>query len=199
MNPRPGSFLPERCWFDKVTVARLSARWYLGTYFIPVKGKIIESFRLWKEGPIINLTFLNQPLKDVPKCLIYLSSKYLQRWWLNCFPEQLLQWFTAPLVKKFFPNSQPKPPLLNPEVISTCLISCFLGDDTNPHVSNFLSGSCRRVRNHPEPSFLHTKPPQFPQNISSEASSSSCLLAILCALIPPCYPFCDWNELNHIQ
>jgi len=37
--------------------------------------------------------------------------------------------------KKIFPNIQPKPPLTQPEVISSGLTATYLGEETNTHLT----------------------------------------------------------------
>ena len=34
-----------------------------------------------------------------------------------------------------FPNIQPKPPLVQPEALSFCPIACYLGEETNTHLT----------------------------------------------------------------
>ncbi|KAK4824802.1 LOW QUALITY PROTEIN: hypothetical protein QYF61_019470 [Mycteria americana] len=60
-----------------------------------------------------------------------------------------------------FPNIQSKPPLVQLEAISSCPITCYLGEETDPHLS---TTSCQRaIRSFLSLLFLHAKQPQFPQ------------------------------------
>lgn len=46
----------------------------------------------------------------------------------------LFQYLTALPVKNFFPSIQRKPPLVQLEVISSCPITRYLGEETKPHL-----------------------------------------------------------------
>ncbi|KAK4809954.1 hypothetical protein QYF61_002911 [Mycteria americana] len=58
-----------------------------------------------------------------------------QGWRLNHFPGQPVPVLDNPLGEEKFPNIQSKPPLAQLEAISSCPITCYLGEDTNPHLS----------------------------------------------------------------
>ncbi|KAK4815185.1 LOW QUALITY PROTEIN: hypothetical protein QYF61_021045 [Mycteria americana] len=56
-------------------------------------------------------------------------------WRLNHFPGQPVPMLDNPLGEEKFPNIQSKPPLAQLEAISYCPITCYLGEETNPHLS----------------------------------------------------------------
>ncbi|KAK4817142.1 hypothetical protein QYF61_002876 [Mycteria americana] len=59
----------------------------------------------------------------------------IQGWRLNHFPGQPLPMLDNPLGEEKFPNIQSKPPLAQLEAISSCPITCYLGEETDPHLS----------------------------------------------------------------
>ncbi|KAK4830637.1 hypothetical protein QYF61_012480 [Mycteria americana] len=56
-------------------------------------------------------------------------------WRLNHFPGQPVPMLDNPLGEEKFPNIQSKPPLEQLEAISSCPIACYLGEETDPHLS----------------------------------------------------------------
>ncbi|KAK4814133.1 hypothetical protein QYF61_009052 [Mycteria americana] len=56
-------------------------------------------------------------------------------WRLNHFPGQPVPMLDNPLGEEKFPNIQSKPPLAQLEAISSCPITCYLGEETDPHLS----------------------------------------------------------------
>ncbi|KAK4819036.1 hypothetical protein QYF61_024401 [Mycteria americana] len=56
-------------------------------------------------------------------------------WRLNHFPGQPVPMLDNPFREVKFPNIQSKPPLVQLEAISSCPITCYLGEETNPHLS----------------------------------------------------------------
>ncbi|KAK4828264.1 hypothetical protein QYF61_024871 [Mycteria americana] len=96
--------------------------------------------------------------------LIQTSFKYLQGWRLNHFPGQSVPMLDNPLGEEKFPNIQSKPPLAQLEAISSCPITCYLGEETDPHLS---TTSCQVVVESdevsPQPPFLQAKQSQLPQ------------------------------------
>ncbi|KAK4810060.1 hypothetical protein QYF61_007224 [Mycteria americana] len=92
-------------------------------------------------------------------------DEYLPEGWrLNHFPGQPVPMLDNPFSEVKFPNVQSKPPLAQLEAISSCPVTCYLGEETDPHLyttpfqvvveSNKIS---------PQPPFLQAKQPQFPQ------------------------------------
>ncbi|KAK4824837.1 hypothetical protein QYF61_020210 [Mycteria americana] len=111
-----------------------------------------ESHRLERPlrslSPTINLTRPSPPLHHVHKHLIQTSFKYLQGWQLNHFPGQPVPMLDNPFSEVKFPNIQSKPPLAQLEAISSHPITCYLGEETDPHLST---------------TSFQAKQPQFPQ------------------------------------
>ncbi|KAK4824162.1 hypothetical protein QYF61_011289 [Mycteria americana] len=58
-----------------------------------------------------------------------------QGWRLNHFPGQPIPMLDNPLGEVIFPNIQSKPPLVQLEAISSRPITCYLGEETDPHLS----------------------------------------------------------------
>ncbi|KAK4823878.1 hypothetical protein QYF61_007826 [Mycteria americana] len=63
-----------------------------------------------------------------------------------------------------FPNIQSKLPLAQLEAISSCPITCYLGEETDPHLSTAsFQAVVENDEVSPQPPFLQAKQPQFPQ------------------------------------
>ncbi|KAK4824730.1 hypothetical protein QYF61_018118, partial [Mycteria americana] len=95
---------------------------------------------------------------------IYTPFKYLQGWRLHHFPGQPIPMLDNPFSEVKFPNIQSKPPLVQLEAISSRPITCYLGKETDPHLSTTSFQAV--VESHkvsPQPPFLQAKQPQFPQ------------------------------------
>ncbi|KAK4827619.1 hypothetical protein QYF61_019544 [Mycteria americana] len=56
-------------------------------------------------------------------------------WRLNHFPGQPVPMLDNPFSEVKFPNIQSKPPLVQLEAISSCPITCYLGEESDPHLS----------------------------------------------------------------
>ncbi|KAK4824404.1 hypothetical protein QYF61_014715 [Mycteria americana] len=69
-------------------------------------------------------------------------------WRLHHFPRQPLPMLDNPFSEEKFPNIQSKPPLAQLEAISSHPITCYLGEETDPHLST---------------TSFQAKQPQFPQ------------------------------------
>ncbi|KAK4809951.1 hypothetical protein QYF61_002908 [Mycteria americana] len=129
----------------------------------------MEKRRGWKRplrslSPTVNLTLPRPPLYHVPKHLIQTSFKYLQGWRLNHFPGQPVPMLDNPFSEVKFPNIQSKPPLAQLEAISSCPITCYLGEETNTHLSTTsFQVVVESDKVSPQPPFLQAKQPQFPQ------------------------------------
>ncbi|KAK4824096.1 hypothetical protein QYF61_010616 [Mycteria americana] len=65
----------------------------------------------------------------------YLFVQAKNGWRLNHFPGQPVPMLDNPLGEVKFPNIQSKPPLAQLEAISSCPITCYLGEETDPHLS----------------------------------------------------------------
>ncbi|KAK4826281.1 hypothetical protein QYF61_006728, partial [Mycteria americana] len=119
---------------------------------------------LRSSSPTINLTLPKPPLHHVSKHLIQTSFKYLQGWRLNHFPGQPVPMLDNPLGEEKFPNIQSKPPLAQLEAISSCPITCYLGEETNPHLSTTsFQVVVESDKVSPQPPFLQAKQSQLPQ------------------------------------
>ncbi|KAK4828847.1 LOW QUALITY PROTEIN: hypothetical protein QYF61_000904 [Mycteria americana] len=69
-----------------------------------------------------------------------------------------------PFNEEIFPKIQSEPPLVQLEAVSSCPITCYLGEDTDTHLATTsfqVVGDSNKV--FPEPLFLQAKQPQFPQ------------------------------------
>ncbi|KAK4827068.1 hypothetical protein QYF61_013709 [Mycteria americana] len=96
--------------------------------------------------------------------LIQTSFKYLQGWRLNHFPGQSVPMLDNPLGEEKFPNIQSKPPLAQLEAISSCPITCYLGEETDPHLSTTsFQVAVESDEVSPQPPFLQAKQSQLPQ------------------------------------
>ncbi|KAK4815123.1 hypothetical protein QYF61_017398 [Mycteria americana] len=85
-------------------------------------------------------------------------------WRLNRFPGQPVPMLDNPFSEVKLPNIQSKPPLVQLEAISSHPITCYLGEETNPHLSTTsFQAVIESDEVSPQPPFLQTKPPQFPQ------------------------------------
>ncbi|KAK4819282.1 hypothetical protein QYF61_000622 [Mycteria americana] len=63
------------------------------------------------------------------------ESPSLEGWRLNHFPGQPVPMLDNPFSEVKFPNIQSKPPLAQLEAISSCPVTCYLGEETDPHLS----------------------------------------------------------------
>ncbi|KAK4831896.1 hypothetical protein QYF61_020043 [Mycteria americana] len=116
---------------------------YDGADIHPVDDPMLEQAKNrigWKRplrssSPTVNLTLPRPPLYHVPKHLIQTPSKYFQGWRLNHFPGQPVPMLDHPFSEEKFPNIQSKPPLVLLEAISSRPITCYLGEETDPHLS----------------------------------------------------------------
>jgi len=66
--------------------------------------------------------------------------------------------------KEIFPNTQSKPPQMQPEAIACHPITSYLGEETNTClVTTSFQVAVESDKVPPQPTFLQTKQPQFPQ------------------------------------
>ncbi|KAK4821248.1 hypothetical protein QYF61_016547 [Mycteria americana] len=85
-------------------------------------------------------------------------------WRLNHFPGQSVPMLDNPLGEEKFPNIQSKPPLAQLEAISSCPITCYLGEETDPHLSTTsFQVVVESDEVSPQPPFLQAKQSQLPQ------------------------------------
>ncbi|KAK4828479.1 LOW QUALITY PROTEIN: hypothetical protein QYF61_026704 [Mycteria americana] len=69
-----------------------------------------------------------------------------------------------PFSEDIFPNIQSKPPLAQLEAISSCPITCYLGEQTDTHLTTTsFQVAVESNKVSPQPPFLQAKQPQFPQ------------------------------------
>ena len=81
-----------------------------------------------------------------------------------------------PFSEEIFPNIQSKPPLVQSEAVSSCPITCYLGEETNTHlVTTSFQVAVESDKVSPEPPFLQTKQPQFPQPLLVRLVLNTCL------------------------
>ncbi|KAK4815884.1 hypothetical protein QYF61_009935, partial [Mycteria americana] len=93
-----------------------------------------------------------------------MSFKHLQGWRLNHFPGQPVPMLDNPFSEEKFPNIQSKPPLAQLEAISSCPITCYLGEETDPHLSTTsFQVAVESNKVSPQPPLLQAKQPQLPQ------------------------------------
>ncbi|KAK4820689.1 hypothetical protein QYF61_003609 [Mycteria americana] len=92
------------------------------------------------------------------------SAMYLGGWRLNHFPGQPVPMLDNPFSEVKFPNIQSKPPLAQLEAISSRPITCYLGEETNPHLSTTSFQAVEESdKVSPQPPFLQAKQSQLPQ------------------------------------
>ena len=66
--------------------------------------------------------------------------------------------------EEIFPNIQSKPPLAQLEAVSSCPITCYLEEETDNHLAtSSFQVVAENYKVFPDPPFLLTKQPQFPQ------------------------------------
>ncbi|KAK4816506.1 hypothetical protein QYF61_017467 [Mycteria americana] len=69
-----------------------------------------------------------------------------------------------PFSEEKIPNIQSKPPLAQLEAISSHPVTCYLGEETDPHLSTTsFQVAVESDKVSPQPPFLQAKQPQFPQ------------------------------------
>ncbi|KAK4821921.1 hypothetical protein QYF61_004924 [Mycteria americana] len=136
--------------------------------FMLQHGTTLDSARIPKPQKVLPSLGFRQsrapPLHHVPKHLIQTSFKYLQEWRLNHFPGQPGPMLDNPLSEEKFPNIQSKPPLAQLEAISSRPITCYLGEETDPHLSTTsFQVAVESDKVSPQPPSLQAKQPQLPQ------------------------------------
>ncbi|KAK4807052.1 hypothetical protein QYF61_018393 [Mycteria americana] len=88
----------------------------------------------------------------------------VEGWRLNHFPGQSVPMLDNPLGEEKFPNIQSKPPLAQLEAISSCPITCYLGEETDPHLTTTsFQVVVESDEVSPQPPFLQAKQSQLPQ------------------------------------
>ncbi|KAK4810664.1 LOW QUALITY PROTEIN: hypothetical protein QYF61_007464 [Mycteria americana] len=103
---------------------------------------------------------LDQMILEVPSNLVFYDSMS----WKSAFSILPVPMLDNPFSEVKFPNIQSKPPLVQLEAISSCPITCYLGEETNPHLSTTsFQVVVESDKVFPQPPFLQAKQPQFPQ------------------------------------
>ncbi|KAK4811614.1 hypothetical protein QYF61_017005 [Mycteria americana] len=92
------------------------------------------------------------------------SEESLAGWQLNHFPGQPVPMLDNPFSEVKFPNIQSKPPLAQLEAISSRPITCYLGEETDPHLSTAsFQAVVESDEVSPQPPLLQVEQPQVPQ------------------------------------
>ncbi|KAK4816679.1 hypothetical protein QYF61_019915 [Mycteria americana] len=92
------------------------------------------------------------------------SGKTKHGWRLHHFPGQPGPMLDNPFSEVKCPHIQSKPPLAQLEAISSCPITCYLGEETDPHLSTTsFQVAVESNKVSPQPPFLQAKQPQLPQ------------------------------------
>ncbi|KAK4815348.1 hypothetical protein QYF61_000180 [Mycteria americana] len=88
----------------------------------------------------------------------------LKGWRLNHFPGQPVPMLENPFREVKFPNIQSKPPLVQLEAIFSRPITCYLGEQIDPHLATTsFQVVVESNKVSPQPPFLQAEQPQFPQ------------------------------------
>ena len=76
----------------------------------------------------------------------------------------LFQYFDNPFSEEIFPNIQSKPPLVQLEAIFSRPVTCYLGEETDTHLTTTsFQVVVESDKVSPEPPLLQAKQPQCPQ------------------------------------
>ena len=79
-------------------------------------------------------------------------------------PPSVVEHLTTLSEKKFFPNIQPKPLLVQLETISSRPIASYAGEEADPHLTTAsIQVVVESDKVSPEPSLFQTEQSQFPQ------------------------------------
>ncbi|KAK4806152.1 hypothetical protein QYF61_001075 [Mycteria americana] len=112
----------------------------------------------WDTADLPNPTSHYHPDPDDLHC--QLVGEFTSRY-LGTGPVPMLD---NPFGEEIFSNIQSKPPLAQLEAISSRPITCYLGEETDPHLSTTsFQVVVESNKVSPQPPFLQAKQPQFPQ------------------------------------
>ncbi|KAK4820565.1 hypothetical protein QYF61_001628 [Mycteria americana] len=107
---------------------------------------------------------LQEPPRLFPLFCIVFPADIRQGWRLNHFPGQPVPMLDNPFSEEKFPNIQSKPPLAQLETISSCPIACYLGEETDSHLSTTsFQVVVESNKVSPQPPFLQATQPKFLQ------------------------------------
>lgn len=162
-----------------------------------VNIRIMESFRLERNFKIIRSNCLtlhvmlpSPPLNHVSEHHIYTSSKSLQGWWPNHFPGQPVPVLDKPFGEEVFPNTQPKPPVVQLQAISSCPIACDLGQETDTQLTpSSFQAAVEVDKFPPEPPLLQIKTPVPSAILHKTCAPGPCQL---------CCPFLDTQNIASV-
>ncbi|KAK4813829.1 hypothetical protein QYF61_001833 [Mycteria americana] len=156
-NPQKGSRLREEG--EKLALVMYMSKIFLGVTFHGTQ--LVSSVQVAQESdPYTENSSQNQGLTAWKRQ----SQEDLAGWRLNHFPGQHVPMLDNPFSEVKFPNIQSKPPLVQPEAISSCPITCYLGEETDTHLSTTsFQVVVESNKVSPQPPFLQAKQPQFPQ------------------------------------
>ncbi|KAK4806266.1 hypothetical protein QYF61_013410 [Mycteria americana] len=166
-DPPPHFSTYQKLYHSMITVPKTAFNHHITHKSFSVRNK--RNHLGWKgplrsSSPTVSLTLTSPPLNHVPKHHIYMAFKYLQGWRLNHFPGQPVPMLDNPFGEEIFPNIQSKPPLAQLEAISSPPITCYLGEETDPHLSTAsFQVVVESDKVSPQPPFLQTKQSQLPQ------------------------------------
>jgi len=109
-----------------------------------------------------------------------MSFKYLQGRQLNHFPGQPVPVPDHSFSKEIIPNIQSRPPPMQLEAIASHPISCYLGEETNTHLTTTsFQVVVESSKVSPKSPLLQIKQPQFPEPLLK-----TCALDPSTALLP---------------
>ncbi|KAK4825114.1 LOW QUALITY PROTEIN: hypothetical protein QYF61_024005, partial [Mycteria americana] len=114
--------------------------------------------------PSLPGAFFCNATSDTSLWLFETQAMSLEGWRLQHFPGQPGPMLDNTFSEEIFPSIQSKPPLAQLGAISSCSMACYLGEETDPHLSTTSFQAV--VESHkvsPQPPFLQAKQPQFPQ------------------------------------
>ncbi|KAK4815341.1 hypothetical protein QYF61_000173 [Mycteria americana] len=129
-------------------------------------GQITEQLQVcYRLGTDLTSSSINQAEVQPP---LLRKKKFCRTgqlgWRLNHFPGQPVPMLDNPFSEVKFPNIQSKPPLVQLETISSCPITCYLGEETDTHLATTsFQVVVESDKVSPQPPFLQAKQPQLPQ------------------------------------
>ncbi|KAK4823264.1 hypothetical protein QYF61_000231 [Mycteria americana] len=133
-----------------------------GKFRLDIRKKLLTHRVVKHWNKLLREAVMAPSLSVFKKCLG--NSLRYTGWRLNHFPGQPVPMLENPFSEEKFPNTQSKPPLVQLETISSCPITCYLGEETDPHLSTTsFQVVVEGDKVSPQPPFLQAKQPQLPQ------------------------------------